>query len=133
MRTISLFTILLFVGVFTAQAQEETAAIDSISGTTIASVEPKKSDYQLKLEEKEAKRTVKALKKKNKLDRAILKLESTQRTDEIKLKKMNERHSNTQSDLEEVKREKLELKMAKLEMKMAKDKARLKKLKEKVR
>lgn len=122
------------LGVSFSQAVEE-VEIETTESTVVeevATTNPKKSDYQLKLEEKEAKRTVRALKKQNQLERSILKLESTQRTDEIKLGKLNERHSNTKKGLTDVQREKLELKIAKLEMKMAKDKARLKKLRRKV-
>lgn len=112
-------------------AQEEAAQVDLLT-QNISEKGNKKSEYQLKLEEKEAKRTVKAFKKQNKLERSILRLENDVRTDGIKLEKLNERHNNTQNKLSDVDREKLELKMAKLEMQLAKNKAKLSKLRKKV-
>lgn len=113
-------------------AQEESASVDSIPQATTTKIDTQKSEYQLKMEEKEARQTVKALKKQNKLERSILRLESDIRTDGIKLEKLGERHSNTQNKLSDVDREKLELKMAKLEMSLAKNKERLSKLRKKV-
>ncbi|MDC6364652.1 MULTISPECIES: hypothetical protein [Flavobacteriaceae] len=113
-----------------AQTDQSEVALAEVETETVATVQ--KSDYQLKLEEKEAKRTVKALKKKNKQERSVLKLKNTQRTDGIKLEKLNTRHLASQKNLSDVKREKLELKIAKLEMKMARDKAKLKKLEDKL-
>lgn len=112
-------------------AQETASTSDKLPDTTVAETVPK-SEYQLKLEEKEAKKTVKALKKQNKLERSILRLESDIRTDGIKLEKYQERHNNTQAKLSDVDREKLELKMAKLEMQLAKNKERLRKLRKKM-
>ena len=123
------FSLFLGLSLCAQEVIEETT-----QSVTEQSVEKKsgKSDYQLKLEEKEAKRTVKALKKQNKLERSILKLENTIKTNGIKLEKLTERHNNTHNGLSDVDREKLELKMAKLEMAQAKNKAKLKKLRKKV-
>ncbi|NKI32292.1 hypothetical protein [Croceivirga thetidis] len=127
-----IYTIALVGFVFTTTfAQEESASVDSLPKTTVTE-RIEKSEYQLKLEEKEARKTVKALKKQNKLERSILRLESDIRTDGIKLEKLNERHNNTHNKLSDVDREKLELKMAKLEMQLAKNKEKLRKLRKKV-
>lgn len=116
-----------------AQAQEVENTED-VEETIIETTDfdRKKSDKQLKIEEKEAKKTIKTLKKQNKLERSILGLENSIKTDGIKLEKLKERHSSTNNKLSDVQREKLELKIAKLEMKTAKNKAKLKKLRKKL-
>ena len=91
-----------------------------------------KSEKQLKLEEKEAKKVAKALKRANQLEKIILDLENGLATDKIALQRLQDRHLNTKIRLDEVKREKLELKIAKLEMRMAKNRAKLSKYRKKV-
>lgn len=132
MRT-TIFTLTAFcLSIFGMQAQS-TGDDQVLAEARVESTAPvQKSEYELKMEEKEAKKTVKVLKKRSKMERSALKLKTTQRTDGIKLEKLKTRHANSNAALSEVDREKLELKTAKLEMKMAKDKAKLEKLERKL-
>ena len=130
MRTIFFTLAVICLSVFNAQGQtnEPEAVLAEVEEISVT----QKSEYELKLEEKEAKKTVKALKKRNKMERTVLKLKTKQRTDGIKLEKLNARRKTSAHNLSEVAREKLELKVAKLEMKMAKDKAKMEKLEHKL-
>ncbi len=130
MRTIIFTLTVVCLSVFHVQGQ--TVETETILAEVEEVSQTQKSEYELKLEEKEAKKTVKALKKRSNMERSVLKLKTKQRTDGIKLEKLNARLKTSAQNLSEVAREKLELKVAKLEMKMAKDKAKMEKLEHKL-
>jgi len=127
--------ILLFLSfcfAFTGIHAQETASNDVQKSNTASMAKTVKTEKELKREKKEAEKVAKTLKKQNQLEKSILNLENDLAKDEKALKKLQDKHLVTSTEMTEVKREKLELKIAKLEMKMAKDRAKLKKYRKKV-
>jgi hypothetical protein len=111
---------------------QETASNDVQESNTASMVKTVKTEKELKREKKEAEKVAKILKKQNQLEKSIRDLENNLAKDEKALKKLQDKHLVTSTEMTEVKRKKLELKIAKLEMKMAKDRAKLKKYRKKV-